>query len=112
MPVTMHTVCAIIYAQPAQDHGADLYCVTAGLQLGGVFLVCPMSSCTVLSHFVHVGSPDLDLHGDPPWTLHCSVQGLVPRPLGVDDVVIILAAHLAPQPMDCWLNSACTQSVR
>ena len=80
--------------------------VRNSVELGGVFLVGPVSSVTILCHFMHVGGPDLDLHGDPPWPLHCSVEGLVPRLLGVDNVVIVLSTHLPPQAVDGGLDPA------
>ena len=55
---------------------------------------------------MHVGGPDLDLHGHPTWTLHGCVQGLVPRPLGIHYVVIVLTTNLPPEAMDSWLNPA------
>ncbi len=80
--------------------------VRSCLQLGCVLLVSPVRSSAVLSHFMHVGGPDLDLHGHPTRTLHCRVQGLVPRSLGIDYVVIVLATNLPPQAMDSWLDPA------
>ena len=79
--------------------------IRAVLQLGRVLLVGVMSCSAILGHFMHVGGPDLDLHGYPPRALHCSVQGLIPGPLGVDNVVIVFAANFAPQAMDCRLYS-------
>ena len=65
---------------------------------------------------MHVGGPDLDLHGDPTRALHCRVQGLVPGSLGIDYVVIVLATNLPPEAMDSWLNPAmqyaCQQEMR
>ncbi len=55
---------------------------------------------------MHVGGPNLDLHGHPTRTLHCRVQGLVPRPLGIHYVVIVLTTNLPPQAMDSWLDPA------
>ena len=62
-------------AQRAEPH---LDAVRNSLELGGVLLVSPVCSVSILCHFMHVSSPDLDLHGDPPWTLDCSVEGLIP----------------------------------
>lgn len=80
--------------------------IRSSLELGGVFLVSPVSSVTILCHFMHVGGPDLDLHGDPPRPLHGSVEGLVPRLLGVDNVVVVLPPHLPPQAMNGGLDPA------
>ena len=63
-----------------QAQRAELYLdgVRGSLQLGGVLLVSPVGSVSIFCHLMHVSSPDLDLHGDPPWPLHCGVEGLVP----------------------------------
>ena len=79
--------------------------VRAMLKLRRVLLVCVMSCSAILGHFMHVGGPDLDLHGYPPGALHCGVQGLIPRPLRVDDIVIVFTANFAPQAVDCRLYS-------
>ena len=63
-----------------------------------------MCSDTILCHFMHMGGPNLDLHGHPTRPLHCSVQGLVPGLLGIHDVVIVLATHFPPQAMNGGLD--------
>lgn len=79
--------------------------VRAVLKLRRVLLVRVVSCSAILGHFMHVGGPDLDFHGYPPRALHCGVQGLIPGPLGVDNIVIILTADFAPQAVDCRLYS-------
>ena len=97
------TLQILLGSSSKQSH---LNLVRSCLQLRCVLLVGPMCSSTILSHFMHVGGPDLDLHGHPTWTLHCCVQGLVPRSLGIHYVVIVLTTNLPPEAMDSWLNPA------
>lgn len=92
--------------QGTQGSSRHLNGVRNSLELGSVLLVSPVSSVPILCYFMHVGSPDLDLHGDPPRPLHSSVEGLVPRLLGVDNVVIVLPTHLPPKAVNGGLNSA------
>ena len=65
-------------AKEAQKAEAHLDSIRDSLDFGGVLLVSPVCSISILCHFMHVGGPDLDLNGDTPRALHGSVEGLVP----------------------------------